>query len=54
MGCRWEVESWQLQPNGDWGYTSVHRGQSLIAAVRALWREKKVHGVGCVTLSWRG
>jgi len=52
MGNTYEVTAWVLI-KGDKYYKNVnaYRGESLIAAVIAMWKAKKTSG--CVTLKWR-
>lgn len=51
MGWKYEVEAY-LPTDESYAYVTTYTGQSLIKAVLAMRRAKKV--AGCVKLSWRG
>jgi hypothetical protein len=53
MGNKFEVHSWLKEPLfDDYKYVMVYRGESLIAALAVMWKEKR-RGVGCVKFYWR-
>jgi hypothetical protein len=52
MGNTWEIEVWNQQPEGHWGYSDFWCGESCFAAVWNFIRAKRA-GYGCVTLHWR-
>ncbi len=56
MGSKWEVLSWvphETDPH-KYYWADVYRGQSMVKALAAAWREKRRYGLGCVQINWRG
>lgn len=51
MGWKYEVQGYFATDEG-YAYVSVYEGQSLIKAILAMRKAKKV--CGCVKLAWRG
>lgn len=53
MGGTWEVAKWVDGGHlRGYDYTTVYRGESLIAAIYHAVKAKR--GCGCVKLYWRG
>jgi hypothetical protein len=51
MGHKYEVHAFMRQQHGGYADEQVYSGQSLIGAIRAMLRAKRVSG--CVRLEWR-
>ena len=51
MGHKFEVFAWTAQKYGGYADERVYAGKSLIGAIRAMRRAKRVSG--CVQLVWR-
>lgn len=54
MGHRWEVSVWKVELNDQeekWKYESIYRGNSLLKAIRIMWKQR--YEFGCIKLEWR-
>ncbi len=51
VGNTYEVNVWRRDERGEWGNLCIHRGESMIAAIWAMFGSRRRYG--CITLEWR-